>query len=177
MSAGLGRDELPRARRSGARGGGRDGRSKPEVHPDSGRSPRCRAVDARDAPTPRRLREGTRAGSPLGEVIPSSPHPVRDSRASPRQQVVHIAASHVGEVGSADTEPKSQAWSLTGSTPFLPTHIAPTQTVGPSGAPAPFVAGWISWAARNQELISVLPPLAYWASFRPSSVLSKVMAP
>jgi hypothetical protein len=42
------------------------------------------------------------------------------------QHIVHMAADQLGEMGSAETEPKSHAWSFTGSMPFFPTHIAPT---------------------------------------------------
>ena len=81
------------------------------------------------------------------ELITSRPAYRRPFRPPPAtfeaecQHVVHMQASHVGFVGSAETEPQPHAWSLNGSTPSRPTHIAPTQIVGPSGAENPLVAG------------------------------------
>ena len=72
-----------------------------------------------------------------------------------------MQTSMVGDVGSAETEPRPHRWSLRGSTPAFTTHIAPTQTVGPSGAPAPLVLGCTSWAVRNHASISGVPSREY----------------
>ena len=69
-----------------------------------------------------------------------------------RQHVVHMHTRVVGDVGSAETEPWPQLWSPEGSAPGFVTHMAPTQTSGPSGADSPFVAGWKFLALRNHAL-------------------------
>ena len=83
--------------------------------------------------------------------MPLSRHPLlRDLG----QHVVHMQTRLVGDVGSAETEPWPQMWSPEGSAPALVTHMAPTQTSGPSGADSPFVAGWTTDARIDSVAVA-----------------------